>query len=224
MHLRVVLFFISFIICSSLAAQNDWEVPQEYQYDNHPAKVAKAKRSKSKEKDKLKCDVKYLDGAVPVNKNGIVEWQKTMQLPGLNASEIYDKAYATLKFYVGNHNPFKESRIALINREQKSIIATVRDWLVFKSSALALDRTKISFAIVVNCSDGMATVSITRIGYEYEEDRHTGFKLSAEELITDEKCLNKKHTNVSRMNGKFRIKTIDLKNDFFNWFERELKK
>lgn len=224
MYIRVIAFIILTVSCLPVAAQNNWEVPQEYQYDNKPAKEAKPRQKHEKANEKLKCDIKYLDGTVPVNDKGIVEWQKNIQLNGVNGSEAYEKAYTILKEYVESHNPFKESRIALVNREKKSIIATVKDWLVFKNTALALDRSKISYAIVADCSDNNVSIAITRLSYEYEENRPTGFKLSAEELITDDKALNKKHTNVSRMYGKFRIKTIDLKDELFKWFENELVK
>ena len=44
------------------------------------------------------------------------------------------------------------------------------------------------------------------------------FHYSAEEWITDKYCVNKKHTKLLPVSGKFRRKTIDRKDYLFNRF------
>ena len=97
-----------------------------------------------------------------------------------------------------------------------------QEWLVFKSTALVLDRTRLYYHLIVNCSDGKADISMTRIYYLYEEERDPQ-TLKAEEWITDEVGLNKKKNKLSRVAGKFRRKTIDRKDYLFNKFASLLK-
>ena len=101
-------------------------------------------------------------------------------------------------------------------------MADFLEWLVFTDRALALDRTRLRYYLIVDCKDGQATARMTRISYLYEEERNPQH-FTAEEWITDEEALNKKKTKLYRNNGKFRRKTIDRKDFIFNKFEEILK-
>mgnify|MGYP000886098372 FL=1 len=59
-------------------------------------------------------------------------------------------------------------------------------------------------------------MSIERISYEYETGRPSGFKSTAEDIITDKEALNKKGNKLNRLTGKFRRKTIDRKDQLFD--------
>jgi hypothetical protein len=56
---------------------------------------------------------------------------------------------------------------------------------------------------------------MVNIRYLYDENRNGGERYSAEELITDEECMNKDKTKLLKTIGKFRRKTIDLKDELF---------
>ena len=58
---------------------------------------------------------------------------------------------------------------------------------------------------------------MTDIKYRYEEGREGGGQaFTAEEWITDKEAYNKKKTKFLKSTGKFRIKTIDLKDSLFS--------
>ena len=121
---------------------------------------------------------------------------------------------------------FDESHIALVNKKEHVIAAKFREWLVFKSTALALDRTVFGYTIIANCTDGHLNLTLSRINYAYELDRgdSEGLITSAEEWITDENALNKAKTKLRRHSGKFRRKTIDRKDEIFQTIIDSLKK
>lgn len=62
-----------------------------------------------------------------------------------------------------------------------------------------------------------------RINYAYEIHRENqGLRTSAEEWISDENGLNKKKTKMAKGSGKFRIKTIDRKDNIFSRIDKAL--
>jgi colicin import membrane protein len=119
---------------------------------------------------------------------------------------------------------FKESKIALVDKTDHVIAARFREWLVFKSTALSLDRTVFNYTIIANCSDGHLNLTLSRINYAYELDRdNDGMEVNAEEWITDENALNKAKTKLLKYSGKFRRKTIDRKDEIFENITNALK-
>ena len=63
----------------------------------------------------------------------------------------------------------------------------------------------------------MVKLKITDIKYRYEEGREGGGRIfPAEDWITDKEAYNKKGTRFLKSTGKFRIKTIDLKDIQFS--------
>ena len=163
-------------------------------------------------------DAKYLaEGAVP-EVDGKVCWQKVIDAPGKSAQQIYDILLAQLNKMVKEENQMEErSKVPIQDQSSHQLGATFHEWLVFKSTALNLDRTVMNFQLIVNCSDGKADVQMTRISYDYELERDPTH-YSAEEWITDKYAVNKKHTKLLKLSAKFRRKTIDRKDYIFNKF------
>lgn len=163
-------------------------------------------------------DAKYLaEGAVP-EVDGKVCWQKVIDAPGKSAQQIYDILLAQLNKMVKEENQMMErSKVAIQNQANHQLGATFHEWLVFKSTALNLDRTVMNFQLIVNCSDGKADVQMTRISYDYELERDPTH-YAAEEWITDKYAVNKKRTKLLKLSAKFRRKTIDRKDYIFNKF------
>ena len=80
------------------------------------------------------------------------------------------------------------SRIPLVNRNNKNeqIIACIMDeWFVFNQSFISLDRSETKYQLVATISDNHLHLSMTRIVFNYEEGRSTGFKEPAEKVITE---------------------------------------
>ncbi len=179
--------------------------------------------SENKKNKKLLVDAKYLDGAVPVDKDGRVEWTMDIDLPGKSADQIYDITYKFCDKLTSGSDQITGSRIALVNKKEHTVVAVVKEWMIFQNAFLALDRTQFDYTLIAKCSDGHLSLSMSRISYDYEKDRPTGFSVNAEEWITDKYGMNRKHTNVSKMSGKFRMKTIDRKNDLFKILSDALK-
>ena len=167
-------------------------------------------------------DAKYLvDNAVPVV-DGVVCWEKTIEAPGKTAAQIYDIILTQMEKMTTEPNQIANSNVAIKNDEKHELGAVYHEWLVFKSSALSLDRTQMNFQLIVNCADGKAALKMKHITYDYDMERKPQH-YKAEEWITDKYCVNKKHTKLYPISGKFRRKTIDRKDFIFNKFESLLK-
>ena len=185
----------------AMMAQNTWEMPEQGTSVNP--------------------DQKYLVGAVPVV-DGKVVFQTTIDAPGKSADQIADILRSYLKKMTKEPGQFEQSRIVIDDSVNHEIVGTYQEWLVFKSTALVLDRTRLMYNIIAKCDNGKADISMTRIYYLYEEERDPQ-TFKAEEWITDEEGLTKNKKKLSRVSGKFRRKTIDRKDYLFNKFTQLLK-
>ena len=167
--------------------------------------------------EKENPDAKYLlPDAVPVI-DGKVCWETTIQAPGKSAKKIYDILQKQLEKMTKEPNQIANSAVAVKDSVNHELGAVFHEWLVFKSVALSLDRTQFNFQLLVTCDDGKADVRLTRITYDYDLERKPVHYI-AEKWITDEYCVNKKHTKLYPISGKFRRKTIDRKDYIFNKF------
>ena len=156
---------------------------------------------------------KYLAGAVTLT-DGKVTFTKEIKAPGLSRSAIFDQLlkWAQERFKPdGKLNSF----VAYTNEEAGEIAVQAEEYLVFSSSALSLDRTRIYYQFFIYAKEGVCNIEMTRIRYWYDEYRDGGQRYSAEEWITDEMALNKKKTKLAPICGKFRRGTIDLKDKLF---------
>jgi colicin import membrane protein len=174
-------------------------------------------RIEVEEQPKDNPDAKYLaPDAVPLV-DGKVKYQTTINAKGKSADEIYDILLKQLTKMVAEPNQISNSAVVIQDPVKHELGATFHEWLVFKSTALNLDRTVMNFQLIVNCSDGKADVQMTRISYDYELERDPTH-YTAEEWIADKYAVNKKHTKLLKLSAKFRRKTIDRKDYIFNKF------
>lgn len=158
-------------------------------------------------------DNKYLEGAVPLN-NDKVEFSTELQVPAMTRQQIYD----TMLDWANNKFQPKDkfnARVLYTNPQDGSIAVGGEEYMVFSSSALSLDRTRIYYLLSIVCDNGKCQIDMNRIRYWYNEARDGGEKYTAEEWITDEMALNKAKTKLAPICGKFRKKTIDLKDELF---------
>ena len=158
-------------------------------------------------------DEKYLTGAVPLI-DGKVEFSTELQVPAMSQQQIYETLleWANVKF---QPNDKFNARVLYTNPNDGSIAIGGEEYLVFSSSALSLDRTRIYYLLSVKCSSGKCNIEMNRIRYWYNEARDGGEKFTAEEWITDDMALNKSKTKLAPVCGKFRRETVDLKDEMF---------
>ena len=158
-------------------------------------------------------DEKYLEGAITL-KNGKVTFSTEMVTPAMTKEQIYETIldWANKRFQPSEK---MNARVLFQNPEEGSIAIGGEEYLVFSTSALALDRTRIYYQLKVLCENGKSNIEMTRIRYWYDEARNGGEKYEAEEWIIDEWGLNKSKTKLAPICGKFRKKTIDLKDELF---------
>ena len=200
--MKKLLIVMMLCLPLGMAAQNTWEMPE--------ANV-----------DAANPDQKYLAGAVPVV-DGKVVFHTVVDAPGKSAAQVYAIVKAYLVKMTTENNQFEQSRIIMDDSVKHEVAGTYQEWLVFKATALVLDRTRMMYNLIVKCEDGKADITMTRIHYLYEEERAPQ-SYKAEDWITDAEGLNKKQTKLARVSGKFRRKTIDRKDFLFNKFAELLK-
>ena len=99
--------------------------------------LAEKNGTKKEQPSQLKCDAKYLDGAISYNAQNKIEWQTEIKAPGKSADEVYDLMFKFLDRLTSGNDQIKGSRVALVNKQDHKIVATVKEWLVFTSSALS---------------------------------------------------------------------------------------
>lgn len=153
----------------------------------------------------------YLEGAIPL-KNGKVHFTTELVVPAMSKDQIYETAieWAEARFQMTDKF---NARILYKDKEKGSIAIAGEEYIVFSSNSFSLDRTRIYYLLGMYCEDGKCRMEMNRIHYWYNEARDGGEKFTAEEWITDEMTLNKDKDKLYPITGKFRKKTIDLKND-----------
>lgn len=187
-----------------------WAIPTA-----EPKKTEVKKVEKNANGAVLKADAKYMEGAITTNAEGKVEFTLDTDANGKSADEIYNIVYQYMSDLTQGENNIK-SRMALVNKDQHIIANTMDEWLVFSNTFLSLDRSEFRYNLVASIKDNHLTLSIERLYYVYEEDRSTGFKAPAEEIINDKIALNKKKTDLAKIFGKFRKLTIDRRDQIFS--------
>ena len=200
-------------------AQDVWEKPTD---DNETKKI-ETKKEKAKEdvEPEIK-DAEYLAGAV-TEVNGKVVWNKEYDFPGKTAQQIYDAAYTALKKLTKQDDQLEGSGIALLNKKEHIIVAIPKEWLTFKSKFLWLDRAKMIYTLTARCTDGHLNLTMERIRYIYNEDGKKERTYLAEESINDKNALNKKKTKLVIGWAKFRRKTVDRKDEIFQYISDSVK-
>lgn len=152
-------------------------------------------------------DSKYLAGAVP-EEDGKVVFSKEFSIPGMSQDEIYARMKKWMELRL-KKNQNEDSRVVYTNQEKGQVIGMGEEWMVFASTALSLDRTRISYQLSAFCQPEKCEFRIEKIRYTYREGRDQE-KYVAEEWITDEYALNKKKTKLVMGLAKWRRKTVDF--------------
>lgn len=156
---------------------------------------------------------KYLE-PLPYKDNKIT-FSTEFKVPStMNKEKMYETllAWANKRF-----QPEKEcnARVLYTNDKECAIAIGGDEFIIFKMGALSLDQTRIYYQLNIRCEEELCKVDMTRIRYWYEAERNGGDKYTAEEWISDDIALNKTKTKMYPKTGKFRTKTINLKDELF---------
>lgn len=163
-----------------------------------------------------KIDARYAAGTVP-EVNGDVEFSKTFTVDNKTAEQIYDSLLSFSKESFKYENSLPQCRIFSEDKANNTLVVNMEEWMYFKRKAWVTDRTRFYYQLLYQIKDGSFTVTMRNIHYLYEEERadNGGNQYSAEDWITDNNALIKNGTKLSRLSGKFRIGTIDRKDEVF---------
>ncbi len=155
-------------------------------------------------------DKRYLE-PLPT-KDGKITFESQIKAPSLSQQELYDILY---KWSDERFKPNEKmnARIIYTDKDKGMILSSAEEYIVFSSSAFSLDRTRIYFHLLIECSPENIKYQMSKIRYWYDENNDGGEKFTAEEWISDKDALNKAKTRLLPYSGKFRRKTIDLNDD-----------
>lgn len=159
--------------------------------------------------------------AIPVV-NGKVTFEETISAEGYTANEVKGIIDTWVKERFVKPTVISTKQFNSGNPE--TTILKGEEYIVFKKAAFVLERARIYYYLTLTANDGGCTFNMSRITYWYDdEDDKGGLKMIAEDWITDENAINKKG-NLKKFEGKFRNKTIELKNILVNDLAARLKK
>ena len=202
------LILLSLFLPVAGMAQNVWERPDI-------ANSSVSGQQEAVKQEKPNPDAKYLKGAV-TEVDGRIEWTLDVDVPGKDAQLIYDQMLVCLNDLTKSNNQLEGSCVSLVNKQEHIIVASIKEWLVFKDPVLSLDRTKFFYTLKATCTDNHLSLTMMRLVYRYEEDRPHGLgTVKAEDIISDKNALNRKQTKLLPGLAKFRRKTVDRKDYLF---------
>lgn len=151
---------------------------------------------------------KYLAGAVP-EVDGKVVFSKTIKVKNnvskANLFELMNK-WADEEYNNKKGEKDLNNRVLLSNAEEGDIACGGEQYLVFKKNAFILDRTKMSYQLILAVTEGQCDVTVRNIRYDYSDNKGV---VAAEEVIADNIALSKNGDKLNRYFDKFRIHTID---------------
>ena len=170
----------------------------------------------------------YMQGAVP-EFNGKVVFNKHIEATGKSKGDLYKKMlqWASFRFNPEteygkwpNADYFKNTEYArVLKAEAENGLLKIQgnEDMIFTNKALAKDMAVASYILTLTCTDGGIDVEMSNISYTYSLS-DTPERIEAEDWITDKEAFNKKG-QLSKGSGKFRVKTIDLKDRLFEEIE-----
>ena len=164
----------------------------------------------------------YMQGAVK-EVDGKVVFTETIKLPGKSKDEIYNHLiqWIGFRFMPNTENGVWYERSYFKNRDYSSIVSNDKnagkiiikadeEW-VFSNKTLAKDFTRTFYNLDFIVNDGKVVMTMYNIFFDYEASNNE--RMLAEEWITDAEAITKDGKGLHRRFGKFRVKTIDMKDE-----------
>ncbi|MBR4389317.1 MAG: DUF4468 domain-containing protein [Prevotella sp.] len=213
--MKRILTFLA--CCLSMTAWAQWELPTTSQQSQEKQQVNTPTQQDGKEYKYAY----YLGDVVPMVDEQVV-WEKTFTNEA-SADANYEAMLTYLNELTHEENQTEQSMVALVNKAEHSIACRMEEWLTFSSSLISLDRAKMVYTLAVFCADGSVRIKAYRIHYIYPQQHRKDELYLAEEWITDEYAVNKKHTRLLPHSGKFRRKTVDRMEELMKNFELHVK-
>lgn len=174
----------------------------------------------------------YMQGAIPTV-DGKVVFSKTINAQGKSKSDLYKALAQWSSFrYAANterglwNDPdyFKNLEYAAVKDADSNaakIVCQGNEEIVFSNRILAKDASQFNYILDIDIKDGTVVATISNIAYVYNLTEEPQ-RLTAEEWITDEVSFTKKGKAI-KSNLKFRIKTVDTKDEIFEEIETAIK-
>ena len=173
----------------------------------------------------------YMQGAVP-EVDGKVVFSKTFDTNGMSKFDVYMKLtqWATFRYNPsterGKWNDadyFKNTEFARVleaSAEKGILKIQGNEEMVFTNKTLAKDTAIASYILMLTIEDGKVSGELRNISYTYSLTE-TPQRFEAEDWITDKEAITK-NNKLNRGSGKFRVKTIDLKDELFKEIQETL--
>lgn len=158
----------------------------------------------------------YLAGAVP-EQNGVIVFAEHHEVPGRSRAELVARLEQYVRSLVDVPEKLPTSRLTEVSPDSGLVAASVAEYLWFKRNSLVWDRATVRYQLVVQAKEGAFDIMMRNIRYAYEPFDRNGEEtfFPAEEWITDHEAL-KRNGKLTKVGGrKFRVKTIDRKNEIF---------
>lgn len=154
-------------------------------------------------------DKKYLAGAVPTE-DGKVVFNRQLDITGIAPQTAIELTRQWVSGPLANDG--YNGKIYDIDNNAGSLVINMDGDIVFKSSAFQLDQATICFILDVKFSNDKCMLTFRNIRYLYTINPNNTKRdiIMAENWIVDKEALNKAGTKMYAMNGKFRIRTVQL--------------
>lgn len=165
-------------------------------------------------------EAQYHLGTVPMV-NGKVTFEEVIKAEGLSAGEIETRVNEWITRRFTKPTVIKSMRFD--SELPNTAIVKSEEYIVFRNTFFVLNRARIYYYLTITAVDGQCTFNMSRITYWYDdEDEKGGIKMKAEDWITDDMAFNKKG-KLKKFEGKFRRKTIELKEQLIKELSNELE-
>lgn len=172
----------------------------------------------------------YIPGTVPVE-NGMVTFKKIFEIPLKKESlYLYLSQWAALRYSPTTERGkwpaadfFRNTEYARIQKADKencSLKIQGNEELIFTNKTLSKDYSIVSYILNIEMEDGKVSAEISNIAYTYNLSENPE-RIYAEDWITDSESFNRSG-KLRKVNGKFRVKTIDLKDAIFDEIQSTL--
>ena len=174
----------------------------------------------------------YMQGAIPTV-DGKVVFSKTINAEGKSKADLFKTLAQWTSFrYTANtgrglwNEPdyFKNLEYATVkdaDANAANIVCQGNEEIVFSNKLLAKDASQFNYILTLDIKDGVVVATISNIAYVYNLTEEAE-RFTAEEWITDEVSFTKKGKAI-KTNLKFRIKTVDSKDQIFEEIEKAIK-
>ena len=110
----------------------------------------------------------YLEGAVPIV-DGKVIFSTEMSIESMSKEQIYTTLLDWSNQRFQPDEKFND-RVLFQDKEKGKIVVNGEEYIVFSTSALALDRTRIYYHLYITCEEGKCKLDFSRIRYWYDEN------------------------------------------------------